>query len=88
MCLQYFRMAMATEVQSQISKRTSLDIGGNLAVNERSGGGAATAILRHQVSPVSSVELMGSMGLQSLVGIQTSRYDIVFRVLIIFSCLV
>ncbi|KAG6407521.1 hypothetical protein SASPL_130513 [Salvia splendens] len=66
-------MAMATEVQSQISKRTSLDIGGNLAVNERSGGGAATAILRHQVSPVSSVELMGSMGLQSLVGIQTSR---------------
>ncbi|XP_047937924.1 chaperone protein dnaJ 13 [Salvia hispanica] len=66
-------MAMATEVQSQISKRTSLDIGGNLAVNERSGGGAATAVLRHQVSSVSSVELMGSMGLQSLVGIQTSR---------------
>ncbi|KAG6405334.1 hypothetical protein SASPL_132923 [Salvia splendens] len=66
-------MAMATEVQSQISKHTSLDIGGNLAVNERSGGGAATAVLRHQVSSVSSVELMGSMGLQSLVGIQTSR---------------
>ncbi|XP_057773542.1 chaperone protein dnaJ 13 isoform X2 [Salvia miltiorrhiza] len=66
-------MAMATEVQSQISKRTSLDIGGNLAVNENSGGGAATAILRHHVSQVSSVELMGSIGLQSLVGIQISR---------------
>lgn len=79
---------MATEVQSQISKRTSLHIGGNLAVNENSGGGAATAILRHHVSPVSTVELMGSIGLQSLVGIQTSRYDIVFRILIIFSFLI
>lgn len=66
-------MAMATEVQSQISKRTSLAIGGNLAVNAEAGGGAATAILRHHVSPVSSVELMGSIGLQSLVGVQTSR---------------
>ncbi|KAH6777394.1 DNAJ heat shock N-terminal domain-containing protein [Perilla frutescens var. frutescens] len=66
-------MAMATEVQSQISKRTSLAIGGNLAVNEVSGGGAATAILRHHVSPVSSIELVGSIGLQSLVGVQTSR---------------
>lgn len=64
---------MASEVQSQISKRTSLAIGGNLAVDVNSGGGAATAILRHHISPVSSVEFMGSMGLQSLIGIQTSR---------------
>ncbi|KAK6118949.1 hypothetical protein DH2020_047310 [Rehmannia glutinosa] len=66
-------MAMASEVQSQISKRTSLAIGGNLAVNANSGGGAATAILRHHISPVSSVEFMGSIGLQSLIGMQTSR---------------
>ncbi|KAI3453477.1 hypothetical protein Pfo_010140 [Paulownia fortunei] len=66
-------MAMASEVQSQISKRTSLAIGGNLAVNANSGGGAATAILRHHISPVSSVEFMGSIGLQSLIGIQTSH---------------
>ncbi|KAG8382429.1 hypothetical protein BUALT_Bualt05G0076300 [Buddleja alternifolia] len=67
------RMAMASEVQSQISKRNSLAIGGNLAVNANSGGGAATAVLRHHISPVSSVELMGSIGLQSLIGVQTSR---------------
>lgn len=64
---------MATEVQSQLSKRTSLAIGGNLAVSAEAGGGAATAILRHHVSPVSSVELVGSIGLQSLIGVQTSR---------------
>ncbi|KAL0373017.1 UNVERIFIED_CONTAM: Chaperone protein dnaJ 13 [Sesamum calycinum] len=66
-------MGMASEVQSKISKRTSLAIGGNLAVNANSGGGAATAILRHHVSQVSSVEFMGSIGLQSLLGVQTSR---------------
>ncbi|XP_051137416.1 chaperone protein dnaJ 13 isoform X2 [Andrographis paniculata] len=66
-------MAMASEVESQISKRNSLSIGGNLAVNETAGGGAAVAVLRHQISPVSSLELMGSIGLQSLLGVQTSR---------------
>ncbi|KAL8520882.1 hypothetical protein ACS0TY_011439 [Phlomoides rotata] len=66
-------MGMASEVQSQISKHTSLAIGGNLGVNENSGGGAATAVLRHQISQVSSVEFMGSIGLQSLIGIQASR---------------
>ncbi|KAK4422890.1 Chaperone protein dnaJ 13 [Sesamum alatum] len=66
-------MAMASEVQSQISKRTSLAIGGNLAVNADSGGGVATVILRHHVSQVSSVEFLGSIGLQSLIGVQTSR---------------
>ncbi|XP_073141063.1 chaperone protein dnaJ 13 [Henckelia pumila] len=66
-------MAMASEVQSQISKSNSISIGGNLAVKGYSGVGGATAVFRHQLSPVSSVELMGSLGLQSLLGIQTSR---------------
>ncbi|KAL6544064.1 hypothetical protein OROGR_010561 [Orobanche gracilis] len=66
-------MAMASEVQSEMSKRTSLAVGGNLAVSSNSGGGAATAVLRHRISPVSFVELMGSIGLQSLIGLQTSR---------------
>ncbi|XP_073047860.1 chaperone protein dnaJ 13 [Primulina eburnea] len=66
-------MAMASEVQSQISKSNSIAIGGNLAVKGYSGGGGATAVFRHQLSPVSSVELMGSLGLQSLLGIQTTR---------------
>ncbi|KAL3619399.1 Chaperone protein dnaJ 13 [Castilleja foliolosa] len=66
-------MAMASEVQSQLSKRTSLAIGGTLAANVNSGGGAATAIVRHSISPFFSVELMGSIGLQSLIALQTSR---------------
>ncbi|CAA0841850.1 Chaperone protein dnaJ 13 [Striga hermonthica] len=66
-------MAMASQVQSQISKRTSLAIGGNLAVNSDSGVGAATVVLGHQISPVSSAEFMGSIGLQSLIGLQTTR---------------
>ncbi|KAL7111370.1 hypothetical protein ACP275_05G082500 [Erythranthe tilingii] len=66
-------MVMASEVQTQISKHTSLAIGGNLAVNSNAGGGATTAILRHNLSPVSSVEFMGSIGLQSLLGMQSSR---------------
>lgn len=64
---------MANEVQSEISEHTSLSIGGNLGVDANSDGGAATAILRHHISQVSSVEFMGSIGLQSLIGIQTSR---------------
>ncbi|GER49569.1 chaperone protein dnaJ [Striga asiatica] len=66
-------MAMASQVQSQISKRNSLAIGGNLAVNSDSGMGAATIVLGHQISPVSSAEFMGSIGLQSLIGLQTTR---------------
>lgn len=69
------RMAMASEVHSRISKRTSLVIGGNLAVDSKSGIGAATAVLSHQISPVSQVELMSTIGLQSLIGIQTSRWN-------------
>ncbi|KAA8522228.1 hypothetical protein F0562_012901 [Nyssa sinensis] len=66
-------MAMASEVQSQISKRNAIAIGGNLAVTGNSGGGAATVVLRHQISSVSSIEFMASAGLRALIGVQTSR---------------
>ncbi|XXG43082.1 hypothetical protein AAC387_Pa01g3198 [Persea americana] len=67
-------MAMSTEVQSQISKRNTIAIGGNLAVTGNSGGGAATAVLRHQLSSVSSIEFMATAGLRALIGVQTSRH--------------
>lgn len=70
---QIFRMAMTSEVQSQISKSNTVGIGGNLAVNGNAGGGAASAVFRHQFSSVSSVEFMASAGLRSLIGIQASR---------------
>lgn len=66
-------MAMASEVQSKISKNNAISLGGNLAVNGNSGGGAASVVLRHQISSVSSVEFMGSLGLRALIGVQTSR---------------
>ncbi|KAJ7944746.1 putative Chaperone protein dnaJ [Quillaja saponaria] len=66
-------MAMTSEVQSQLSKRNGVVIAGNLKVADNSGGGAATVVFRHQVSPVSSVELMAAAGLESLVGVQTTR---------------
>ncbi|XP_022154039.1 chaperone protein dnaJ 13 [Momordica charantia] len=67
-------MAMTSEVQSQLSKNNTVGIGGNLAVTGNSGGGAATAVFRHQFSSVSSVEFMASAGLRSLIGMQASRH--------------
>ncbi|CAN6476917.1 unnamed protein product [Victoria cruziana] len=67
-------MQMSSEVQSQISKKSTVVIGGNLAVTGTSGGGAATILLRHQLSSVSSLELMASAGLRALIGLQTSRH--------------
>ncbi|KAG5539861.1 hypothetical protein RHGRI_020172 [Rhododendron griersonianum] len=66
-------MAMASEVHSQISKRNAIAIGGNLEVSGNSGGSAATVVLRHQISSVSSIEVMGSVGLRTLVGVQITR---------------
>lgn len=66
-------MAMSSEVQSKISKLDTLAIAGNLEVKGNSGGGAATAVFRHQLSSVSSIELMASAGLHSLIGVQASR---------------
>lgn len=67
-------MAMASEVQSQLSKRIAIAIGGNLAVTGNSGGGAASIVLRHQIASDASIEYMASAGLRSLIGVQTSRY--------------
>ncbi|MCL7022521.1 hypothetical protein MKW94_026050, partial [Papaver nudicaule] len=66
-------MAMASEVQSQISKRNTMAIGGNLSVNGNAGGGFATAVLRHQASSVASAEFTVSVGLRALIGAQMTR---------------
>ncbi|GAB2226784.1 hypothetical protein Droror1_Dr00008575 [Drosera rotundifolia] len=66
-------MQMSSEVQSQISKKNTVAIGGNLAVVGKSGQGTATSVFRHQISPVSSIEMMGSAGLHSLIGVQSTR---------------
>ncbi|CAN8316502.1 unnamed protein product [Cochlearia groenlandica] len=66
-------MVMSSQVQSQLSKNDAIAIGGNLAANQKSGGGVATAILRRQLSPVSSIEFVASTGLQSVIGMQTTR---------------
>lgn len=68
-----FRMAMSSEVHSQLSKSNTLAFGGNLEVNENSGGGAASLVLRHQMSSVSSIEFLASAGLRALIGLQTTR---------------
>ncbi|EXC28306.1 Chaperone protein dnaJ 13 [Morus notabilis] len=67
-------MAMRSEVQSQISKRNTLAVAGNLEVDGNAGGGAATLVFRHQISSVSSIEFMASAGLHALVGVQSSRH--------------
>ncbi|KAK1400497.1 hypothetical protein POM88_000102 [Heracleum sosnowskyi] len=59
--------------QSQVSKRNFIVVGGNLAVTGESGGAGTTAVLRNQISSALAIEFMASAGLQSLVGLQTSR---------------
>lgn len=66
-------MAMSSDVQSQLSKRNTVAMGGNLAVTGNSGTAAASALLRHQLSSVSTVEVMATAGLRALIGVQTSR---------------
>lgn len=67
------RMAMASEIQSQVSKSNTIAISGNLAVNGNAGGGAASVLFQHQMSSVSSIEFMASAGLRAVLGVQTSR---------------
>nr|GMD97253.1 chaperone protein DnaJ 13 [Ipomoea batatas] len=67
-------MAMASEIQSQVSKSNTIAISGNLAVNGNAGGGAASVLFQHQMSSVSSIEFMASAGLRALIGVQTSRH--------------
>ncbi|XP_058778202.1 chaperone protein dnaJ 13 [Vicia villosa] len=67
-------MAMTSEIQSELSKRSVAVIGGNLAVDGHVGGGGANAVLSHQLSEASSIDFMASAGLRSLLGVQTSRH--------------
>ncbi|CAA7403585.1 unnamed protein product [Spirodela intermedia] len=67
-------MAMSSDVQSQLSKRNTVAMGGNLAVTGNSGTAAASALLRHQLSSVSTLEIMATAGLRALIGVQTSRH--------------
>ncbi|KAI3913836.1 hypothetical protein MKX01_021898 [Papaver californicum] len=66
-------MAMSSEVQSQITERNTMAIGGLLSVNNKAGGRFATAVLGHQVSSVASAEFTVSVGLQALIGAQMTR---------------
>jgi DnaJ family protein C protein 11 len=67
------RMAMSSEVELPVSKQNTVVVGGNLAVNGSAGSGAASTVLRHQLSPVSSIEFMATAGLRSVIGTQMSR---------------
>ncbi|XP_057816315.1 chaperone protein dnaJ 13 isoform X2 [Cryptomeria japonica] len=67
-------MAMSSEVQSHMSRKDTIVLGGNLAVSGDSGGGAATAMLRHQTSSASSMEVVATAGLRSVLGFNTSRH--------------
>ncbi|KAL3679639.1 hypothetical protein R1sor_022595 [Riccia sorocarpa] len=66
-------MAMATQVQAQLSKKNTVVLGGNMALRRGMGGGTVTCVLRRQTSPVSSIEVLGMAGIRSILSIQTSR---------------
>ncbi|WCJ25926.1 Chaperone protein dnaJ 13 [Euphorbia peplus] len=66
-------MAMSSQVHSQLSKRNTVAMGGNLEVQENAGGAAASAMFRHQLSSVQSIEFMATAGLQGIIGVQTTR---------------
>ncbi|PWA87522.1 DNAJ heat shock N-terminal domain-containing protein [Artemisia annua] len=66
-------MSMTSEIQSQVSKNNVIAFGGTLAVKGSDGDAAANAVFRHQLSSVSSVEIMASAGLRGLIGVQTTR---------------
>ncbi|KAL2613341.1 hypothetical protein R1flu_025033 [Riccia fluitans] len=66
-------MAMATQVQAQVSKKNAVVLGGNMALRRGMGGGTVTCVLRRQTSSVSSIEVLGMAGIRSILSIQTSR---------------
>ncbi|CAN6310529.1 unnamed protein product [Urochloa humidicola] len=66
-------MGMSSEVELPVSKQNTVVVGGNLVVNGSAGTGAASTVLRHQLSPVSSIDFMATAGLRSVIGMQTSR---------------
>lgn len=67
------RMGMSSEIELPVSKQNTVTVGGNLVVNGTNGSGAATAVLRHQLSSASSIDFMATAGLRSLIGVQTFR---------------
>ncbi|CAN1185901.1 Chaperone protein dnaJ 13 [Linum perenne] len=66
-------MAMASQVNSQLSKDTNLAMGGNLEVSNHGAGTAASTVVQHQISSAQSMEFQASVGLQSLIGVRTTR---------------
>ncbi|KAM3402595.1 hypothetical protein ACQJBY_006448 [Aegilops geniculata] len=67
------RMGMSSEIELPVSKQNTVTVGGNLVVDGTTGSGAATAVLRHQLSSVSTIDFMATAGLRSLIGVQTFR---------------
>ena len=49
-------------------------------MNGEEGGGAAIAMFRHELSEVSSVEVVASTGLHALIGVQTTWWVILYFV--------
>ncbi|GJN19835.1 hypothetical protein PR202_gb07146 [Eleusine coracana subsp. coracana] len=72
-CFSICTMGMSSEVELPVSKKNTVTVGGNLVVNGSAGTGAASTVLRHQLSSVSSIEFMATAGLRSVLGVQTSR---------------
>lgn len=66
-------MGMSSQVELPVSKQNTVIVGGNLVVNEAAGSGAASTVLRHQLSSVSYIEFMATAGLRSVIGLQTFR---------------
>jgi len=68
-------MGMSSEVELPVSKQNTVIVGGNLVVNGSAGTGAASTVLRHQLSSVSHIDFMATAGLRSVIGVQTFRYS-------------
>lgn len=66
-------MTSSTEVQTRISKRNSLVLGGNIAFRQQRGGGALSAHFRHQISSEADLEILAIIGMRPLLSVQTSR---------------
>lgn len=66
-------MEMASDFQSQISKRNIVSVNGRFVVSGESGQGSATVALRHFISPATEVDFRATAGLRSLIGFQASR---------------
>ena len=67
-------MAMSTQVQAKVSKTDTIVLGGNMALRRGLGGGSMTMVMKRQLSPISSIELVTMIGLRSILSLQTSRY--------------